>query len=243
MIFCRVLLLVAILMTPAFSAPLRIVCLGDSITGPGPDAPGKPAEYDPSDGPSQQRQYLNSYAKYADLLQLVLETHMGEGKVEVFNRGWAGNTSTQALARVDSAVAPLKPAIVTVLIGGNDFGGGVTPEVSQQLHTNLTSIVDKCKSAGAKVLLIEYATPRADDMSHVWTHLNAGNPVIAQVAKEEDVPTLELAPLFDEAAKTHALSDLASPYDGVHFNPYGEIVTSRAIYFKLLDLDWLPPGA
>ena len=51
MIFCRVLLLVAILMTPAFSAPLRIVCLGDSITGPGPDAPGKPAEYDPSDGP------------------------------------------------------------------------------------------------------------------------------------------------------------------------------------------------
>ena len=67
--------------------------------------------------------------------------------------------------------------------------------------------------------------------------------MIAQVAKEEDVPTLELAPLFDEAAKSHALSDLASPYDGVHFNPYGEIVTARAIYFKLLDLGWLPPGA
>jgi len=240
MIFLRVLLLFAILMTPAFATPFRIVCLGDSITGPGPDLPGKPSEFDASGSPSQQRQYLNAYAKYADLLQLVLETHLGEGKVQVINRGWAGNTSTQALARVDPFVVPLKPQIVTVLIGGNDFGGGINPQVMQQLHANLTAIVDKCKAAGAKVLLLEYATPRADDMTHVWTHLNAGNPMIAQVAKEESVPTLELAPHFDEAAKTHALSDLAGSYDGVHFAPYGEIVAARAIYFKLRKLGWLP---
>jgi lysophospholipase L1-like esterase len=240
MIFVRAILLFTLCMTASLAAPLRIVCLGDSITGPGPDVAGKPAEYEPGVAESQQREYLNSYAKYADFLQLVLETHLGTGQVQVFNCGWAGNTSTQALARVDSSVLPLKPRIVTVLIGGNDFGGGITDAVKAQLHANLTAIVDKCKAAGAKVLLLEYATPRAADMTHVWVHLNAGNPVTAQVAKEEGVPTLELAPLFDEAAKTHHLDELASPNDGVHYNPYGEIVTARAIYFKLRDLGWLP---
>jgi lysophospholipase L1-like esterase len=218
--------------TSALAADLRVVCLGDSITGPGP--------VDSNPGTPPERPYLNQYAKYADLLQLVLETHLGAGNVEVFNRGWAGNTSSQALARVDSSVVPLHPQIVTVLIGGNDFGGGVNDAAMKQLHTNLTAIVDKLKKAGARVLLMEYATPRADDMTNVWTHLNAGNPLIAQVAKEENVPTLELAPAFDAAAKTHPLAELASPHDGVHYNPYGEIVTARAIYFRLRELGWLP---
>jgi lysophospholipase L1-like esterase len=241
MILFRLLALLALSMISSLAAPFRVVCLGDSITGPGPDAAGKPAEYDASGmTPSQQREYLNAYAKYADYLNLVLETHYGEGKAQAINRGWAGIDSTNTLARMDTAVLPLKPDVITIMIGGNDFGGGVTDAVKAQLHKNLTAIVDKCKAAGVKVLLIEYATPRAADMSHVWTHLNAGNPTIAQVAKEENVPTLELAPLFDAAAKTHHLDELASPYDGVHYNPYGEIVTARAIFFKLKELGWLP---
>lgn len=248
----RVLALFALSMASSFAAPFRVVCLGDSITGPGPDAPPAPAaghetaapassgaskslRYDP-----EQRDYLATYPKYADMLGLVLDTQLGEGKAQVINRGWAGIDSTRTLARMDTAVLSLKPQVVTILIGGNDFGGGITDAVKAQLHTNLTAIVGKCKAAGIKVLLLEYATPRADDMTNVWTHLNAGNPTIAQVAKETDVPTLELAPHFDEAAKTHPLSELAGTRDGVHLSPYGEIITARAIYFKLRDLGWLP---
>jgi len=210
--------------TQVYSSQLRIVCLGDSITGPRPDI-----------------RYLDHYAKFADLLQLVLETHLGAGNVEVINRGFAGNTSSQALARVDAEVVPLKPAIVTVLIGGNDYGGHGDPlVVGNQLRQNLIAIVGKVKKIGGKVLLLQYADPKADNMANVWTHLNAGNPVIAQVALEENVPTLELAPAFREAAKTHPLAELASPIDGVHLNPYGEVVVARAIFFKLLDLGWLP---
>jgi lysophospholipase L1-like esterase len=234
-------LLAVLTTTPAVAAEFRVVCLGDSITGPGPEnTAGFAAGSDSIADAGAQRDYLNQYSKYADLLQLVLETHLGEGRVVVVNRGWAGNTSSQALARVDSSVVPLHPQIVTVLIGGNDFGGGDTEAVKQQLHANLSAIVDKCRKAGAHVLLLEYAAPRAHAMSKVWTHLDAGNPIIAQVAREQDVPTLELAPAFDAAAKTHPLADLASPIDGVHYNPYGEIVTARAIYFKLRELGWLP---
>lgn len=248
----RTLLLFLLGMTASLAVPFRVVCLGDSITGPGPDKADAAPALDPVSGKdlSQQREYRvpgpnnqNAYTKYADLLGLVLETHLGEGNVQVINRGWAGIDSTRTLARMDAAVVALKPQIVTILIGGNDFGGGINDNVKTKLHANLSAIVDKCKAAGAKVLLLEYATPRADDMTNVWKHLNAGNPTIAQVAKEKNVPTLELAPQFDEAAKTHALSELASPHDGVHYNPYGEIVTARAIYFKLHELGWLPKKA
>jgi lysophospholipase L1-like esterase len=204
------------------ATPLRVVCLGDSITGPNPSL-----------------HYISQYPKYADMLQLVLETHLGTGNAEVTNRGFAGNTSAQALARVDSEVIPLKPQIVTVLIGGNDFGGGITDAAKDGLRKNLTEIIEKVKKAGGKVLLLEYADPKAEDMSKVWTHLNAGNPIIAEIAKKEGVPTLELAPAFNEAAKTHPLADLASPIDGVHLNPYGEIVVARSIFFKLQQLGWL----
>jgi lysophospholipase L1-like esterase len=221
-----ILCLLAVFMsaTPILSAELRVVCLGDSITGPMPGT-----------------HYIEHYPKYADMLQLVLETHLGTGNAVVTNCGWAGNGSAQALARVDTQVLPVKPSIVTVLIGGNDFSDS-SPDrkpINDRLRQNLTAIVEKCKAAGAKVLLLQYADPKADDMSKVWKHLNEGNPVIAEVAKAEGVPTLELAPAFREAAKTHPLAELASPIDGVHLSPYGEIVIARAIFSKFQELGWV----
>jgi len=218
--------LIAILMftSHVFASELRVVCLGDSITGPQPGM-----------------RYLDHYAQYADILQVILETHLGVGNIEVVNRGFAGNTSTQALARVDAEVVPLKPDIVTVLIGGNDYGGNGDAEVvGKQLRQNLVTIIEKVRKGGAKVLLMQYADPKADNMEKVWTHLNAGNPVIAEVALEENVPTVELAPAFREAAKTHPLAELASPIDGVHLNPYGVITIARTLYFKLAELGWIP---
>lgn len=210
--------------SPVFSSELRLVCLGDSITGPRPEV-----------------RYLDHYLKWTDLLQFALETHLGSGNVEVINRGFAGNTSSQALARVDEQVVPLKPDIGIVLIGGNNFGNHADPQqAADLLRHDLTTIVAKLKKADSKILLLQYADPKADQMEQVWTHLNAGNPVIAEVACQENVPTLELAPAFREAAQTHPLAELASPIDGVHLNPYGEIVVARTIFFKLQDLGWIP---
>jgi lysophospholipase L1-like esterase len=207
------------------STMLTVVCLGDSITGAMPDV-----------------RYLDKYAKWSDLLQLALETHLGVGKAAVINRGHAGNSSTQALARVDGQVLPLRPDVVIVLIGGNNFGNqSDVHTATARLRDDLTAIVAKVKKAGSKILLLQYPTPRAERMEQIWTHLNAGNPVIAEVARRENVATLELAPAFDEAAKTHPLDELASAIDGVHLNPYGEIVIARAVFFELRRLGWLSP--
>lgn len=209
--------------SPAFASEFTIVCLGDSLTGPHRDTG-----------------YLAHYAKYPDLLQFALETHLGVGKLKVVNRGCAGNTSTQALARVDAEVVPLKPNIVIVLIGGNDYARQTDlPRAADVLRQNLRAIVGTVKRAGGRILLLQYPDPKAENMAQVWTLLNAGNPVIAEAAREENVPTLELAPAFRAAAQTHPWAELASPIDGVHLNPYGEIVVARTIFFKLQELGWI----
>jgi lysophospholipase L1-like esterase len=203
---------------------LRLVCLGDSITGPRPGV-----------------RYLHLYVKWCDLLQLVLETHLGVGQVEVLNHGFAGNTSSQALPRVDDEVVPIKPDIVIVLIGANNFGNHADPHAAgDRLRDDLIVLLTKLKKIESKILLLQYPDPRAEDMGEVWTHVNAGNPVIAEVARVEKVPTLELAPAFREAAASHSLAELASPVDGVHLNPYGEVVVARTVFFELQSLGWIP---
>lgn len=202
---------------------LRLVCLGDSLTGP-----------------QTGTRYLDKYVKWSDLLQLILETHLGPGRVKVLNRGVAGNSSSQALARLETDVLSAKPDIAIVLIGGNNFGNSADPHViAGQLRDDLTTIVDQVKAIGSKIVLLQYPDPRADDMSKVWTHINAGNPVVAEVARAENVPALELATVFREAASERPQAELTNPVDGIHLNPYGEVVLARTVFFALRDLGWI----
>ena len=203
----------------------RLICFGDSITGPHPET-----------------RYLEHYLKWSDLLQLALETHLGVGAVEVLNRGWAGSNSTQAVARLDKDVLAVHPDVVVILIGGNDFDPAAEREGrAVEFERNLTTIVRRMKEEGTRVLLLQYAEPRSDDMTKVWTHLNAGNGIISEVGNREGIPILSLETGFAEAAKTHPLAELINRIDGVHLNPYGEIVVARSVFFKLRELGWLTP--
>jgi len=213
---------------------LRVVCLGDSLTG---DRPGK--------------LYLHQYLKWSDLLALALESRLGTGKAEVFNAGWGGDaTYTKGdkpggLKRVDTDVLPFQPDIAVVLIGGNNYSDKTKSpeEITARYREDLNGIVSKIKGAGIKVLLLQYPEPKAEDMSKVWTHLDDGNPIVAEIAKAQQVPTLELAPAFAEAAKTRPLPTLLNGTDGVHLQPYGEVVLARTVFLKLAELGWVTAAA
>ena len=58
----------------AESAPITVVCFGDSITGHRPNTV-----------------YQGNYVKYSDMLGLMLEAKMGPDRVRVINSGWAGD--------------------------------------------------------------------------------------------------------------------------------------------------------
>ena len=213
---------------PRTEGVLRIVCFGDSITG------GRPGE-----------EYRHQHIKWTDILGGMLELELGPGKVEVLNMGFAGDRTFKAgdrpgaLSRVESNILAQQPDIAVILIGGNNMGGKQSPEEAKaRAKEDITTIVQQVKQAGIKVLLLQYAEPRAENMEKVWSHLDDVNPVIAAVAEAEGVPTIELAPPFAAAAEKVPLNTLLNATDGVHLNPYGEVVVARTVAMKLKELGW-----
>ncbi|MCH8475617.1 MAG: SGNH/GDSL hydrolase family protein [Opitutales bacterium] len=215
---------------PRTEGTLRVIAFGDSITG---DRPGIA--------------YRHHYIKWSDVLQAMLEVQLGEGKAEVLNMGFAGDRTFAAgdrpgaVNRVDSNILAQQPDIAVILIGGNNMGtrNRDREELLEQTRDDLTKIVRQVKEAGINVLLLQYTEPKAEDMSQVWTHLNEVNPIIASVAETEGVPTLELAPSFAAAEERLPLHALLNATDGVHLQPYGELVVARAVATKLNDLGWI----
>ena len=69
----------------------------------------------------------------------------------IINAGRSGDTSAEALARLDRDVLARDPRVVIVLLGGNDFLQKVPRE-----HTfaNLSTIVDRIRQRGAAVVLV-----------------------------------------------------------------------------------------
>lgn len=78
----------------------------------------------------------------------VLERRLG---ITIVNRGVSGNTTADALARLDADITPLHPNIVIVLLGGNDYLKKIPQE---ETFANLSQIIKKLQSQGAVVLLL-----------------------------------------------------------------------------------------
>lgn len=117
--------------TPITNAPparLGIVAFGDSLTAGVGASPGH-------DYPS------------------VLSQIIGR---EVINRGVSGDTTADALKRLDRDVLALDPGIVIVILGGNDFLRKV-PE--KEVEKNLTEIITRIQEKGAVVILGEMRGP------------------------------------------------------------------------------------
>ena len=80
----------------------------------------------------------------------------GFALVTVINAGVSGDTTSSALARLETDVLAKDPRIVIVGLGGNDFLGGAS---MQSTETNLREIVKKIHAAGAMVVLLGFKFP------------------------------------------------------------------------------------
>lgn len=229
----RVLVILALAVVGFAAEPLRIVCFGDSITG---------------HRPSERHTYQQHYLKYADLLQLMCEARLGVGRAEVLNSGWSGDgtqpNKTKAwpggVARAQTDIVDLKPQIAVILFGGND--NAKTEEKVARTTAGLRSIYQTAQDAGIKVLALQYPPALAveENVVRSWKHLSkTANPIIAAVAKELDIPVLDLGPAMVAAAKKHGRPYLVDHRDGVHLRPGGELVFARTIFTELDRLGWI----
>ncbi|MDO8442726.1 MAG: GDSL-type esterase/lipase family protein [bacterium] len=71
--------------------------------------------------------------------------------VPIINSGKTGDTTSDALVRLQADVLDKKPDIVIVFLGGNDYFMGYNPEV---IKANLATMIKKIRGIGAKVILI-----------------------------------------------------------------------------------------
>ncbi len=134
---------------------VRIVCFGDSVTG----------VYYHSGGRSS----------YPEILAASLKARHPHTDLAVLNAGISGHTTTNGLARLQQDVLAHKPHLVTVMFGLNDVAKG-TPELYRK---NLVEIVQKCRAAGAEVIL---CTP--NEVSETAARPVARVAEIAEIARQ-----------------------------------------------------------
>lgn len=220
------------------TSPFLVVCLGDSITGCRPDEP-----------------YRHLYLKWCDLLELMLEAHLGSGAVRVVNAGYAGDRTYAcgdlpgAAARLSADVLPRKPDLVLMLLGANNLAPDTPaahshPDPVAALREDLVALGRRVLDAGSSLCLLQYALPRSARPETAWAHHALANAPIAEAARELQVPVIALEPFFAAAERSGVPRDaLADPIDGVHLRPEGERAAARAVFAGLLQSGLLPPSA
>ena len=175
---------------------VRVVCFGDSVTG---------VYY-----------HTGSRRAYTDMLGIALQHAAPQASIEMLNAGSSGDTTQDALARIDRDVISHHPDLVTVMFGLNDM----TRVPLETYRENLKAIVDQCQAAGSEVIL---ATPNNVITSgdRPTEKLIQYCDIIRQVGSELNIPVSDAYRELD-AVREHAPFDwrmLMS--DAIHPNMAG----------------------
>jgi lysophospholipase L1-like esterase len=107
----------------AAGTPVTIVCFGDSITG----------VYDHTGG----------RRAYPEMLEIALQKAYPKAQVKVVNAGVSGDTTRQALERIEVDVLQHKPQLVTIMFGMNDLVRIPLDEFKK----NMIEIQERCRKA------------------------------------------------------------------------------------------------
>lgn len=156
--------------------PVRIVCIGDSITGVYYHSGGRRA--------------------YAEMLQLALQQLYPKAQLSVHNAGISGDTTTGGLKRLERDVLAHKPHLVTIMFGMNDLVGTPVDTFKKNLHEMITH----CLKSGAEVVLCTQNSI-IETPQRPCARLAEFTQAIRDVAKEE---TLVVADCYAAFEAVHA---------------------------------------
>ncbi len=175
---------------------VRIVCFGDSVTG---------VYY-----------HTGSRRAYTDMLGIALRQAAPKANIEMLNAGISGNTTVDALARIDHDVIGHQPDLVTVMFGLNDM----TRVPLEQYRKNLKAIVTKCQAAGSDVIL---ATPNnvLTTGDRPTEKLIQYCDVIRQIGSELNVPVCDAYRELDAVRQHSAIDWRLLMSDAIHPNMAG----------------------
>lgn len=211
----------ALLLCLAVSAePLRVVCLGDSIT-------------------KAARSGVTTEQTYEFLLQQRL---VQDGlEAEVINCGIGGERTDVALKRLDKVIAQ-RPRVMTVMYGTNDAavdkGASKSRLPLADYEANLRLIVARLREASIQPVLMT-PIPLGQKFAYMeWSPYREQGPncamhayvlAVRKVAREEAVPLVDNFAVWSELSFMG--TDLDSlMLDGCHPNPQGQALLAETIY-------------
>jgi lysophospholipase L1-like esterase len=184
--------------------PVRVVCLGDSVTG---------IYY-----------HTGSRRAYGDILGIALRRIAAGPEVTVINAGLSGDTTDGGLARLDRDVLIHEPDLVTVMFGLNDM----TRIPLEEYRRNLREIVARCRARGSEVVL---ATPNnvTDTEQRPSATLVDYCDVVRAVGREENLPVCDVYREFEAVRAGDPLAWRLLFSDEIHPNMDGHKRVSAAL--------------
>ncbi|MGO3109497.1 MAG: SGNH/GDSL hydrolase family protein [Sphingobacterium sp.] len=199
-----------------------ILFQGDSITDTGRNREEL--------GPNNTSAFGNGYALIAASSLL---NKFADKNIQVYNRGISGNRVPDLIKRWDVDAIQLKPTILSIHIGVNDFwrtmdsGAKNTPQQYKQQYKEL---LDKTLSALPEVQLIicePFGVNGVKSVTDAWYPDFTGYQKAAkEIAKEYNVTFLPYQTVFDKAA-SRGSGDYWTT-DGVHTTLAGSNLMAQA---------------
>ncbi len=199
---------------------VKIVCLGDSVTGIYYHTGGRCA--------------------YPEMLKLALQLTHPDSEVTVVNAGISGNKTSDGLNRLQTDVLDHRPDLVTVMFGLNDL----TALPLADFRANLAEILRRCRAVGAEVMLCtpnSVITTPARPVSRLVEYCDA----IKQVAAEQQAPVCDLYAAYEAIHARDPLAWRLLLSDEIHPNMDGHKLNAetlaRAITGREVSLNEIGP--
>ena len=205
--------------------PIRIVCFGDSITGVYYHTGGRRA--------------------WCDLVGIALQRLYPHAKIEMINAGISGNSTADALKRMEADVIQPRPQLVLVMLGMNDVAR-VAPE---DYRANLRTIVQRIRQVGSEVMLMTPNFVSAGDAARpVWKVADYAQ-ISREVGRELAVPVTDMYRAFQSVQAVDPRAWLGLMSDTIHPNMRGHKLLAEEVVHTLTgrrvslhELPTLQPG-
>jgi acyl-CoA thioesterase-1 len=140
----------------------------------------------------------------------------------VVNAGVSGDTTAGGVRRVDWVLRN-RPDVAVVALGANDGLRGLSTDA---MRANLTTIVERLRAGGARVLVAGMEVPP----NYGAAYARAFRGVFPEVARQSGVPLMPF--LLDGVAADPRLNQA----DGIHPNPAGHRAIADRVWPHLVAL-------
>ena len=201
--------------------PLTILFQGDSITDNGRNRSAA--------DPNTAAQLGGGYPYLVAAEALAAEPTRG---LRFFNRGISGHKVPDLAARWDRDTIALKPDVLSILIGVNDFwhtlGGGYTGTVADY-ERGYGELLSTTRAAlpETRVIVLEPFVLRTGSVDARWfPEFDLRRAAAARVARAAGVPLVPLQATFDRLTRNTPPAFWAA--DGVHPTPAGHAAIAKA---------------